>query len=356
MTNEIRISPLGLGLTYAGCFFGAGYVSGKELYEFFGSFGIKGYLGLVLSIILFFVFGVLLIQNVRKSEKTSFDEVIIIKDTKILRIMLGIMTVFMMFGIFVVMSAGAGALINQIFDIPHFVGCAFFVLITCFIALFGIGGIVKVFSAIIPVLVVTTLFICFFAVKKYGLNFDLPVTNSNPLLMNWWFSALTYVSYNMVTLIGTMIPVGNLVKKKATVFSGIAIGCVAAMSIALGILLAVTSIYGAHEAELPMLEIAFKIGNVFGFVYAVLLLLAMFGTSLSSIVAINVYIQEKIPKSTKHLRILTLITGVLAFAFGLRGFGNLVNTLYPIFGYLGFIILVFLIYNNIILRTKKDRQ
>ena len=48
--NKFKITSLGLGLTYAGSFFGAGYVSGKELYEFFSSFGTKGYYGIILYV------------------------------------------------------------------------------------------------------------------------------------------------------------------------------------------------------------------------------------------------------------------------------------------------------------------
>ena len=36
-------SALRLGFTYAGCFLGAGYVSGQELWQFFGRFGEKGF-------------------------------------------------------------------------------------------------------------------------------------------------------------------------------------------------------------------------------------------------------------------------------------------------------------------------
>ena len=34
-----KIGSLKLGLSFAGCFLGAGYVSGQELWQFFGSFG-----------------------------------------------------------------------------------------------------------------------------------------------------------------------------------------------------------------------------------------------------------------------------------------------------------------------------
>ena len=352
MNREIKISSLELGLTYAGSFFGAGFVSGKEIYEFFGTFGKKGYIGLFFAIILFFIFGSLLIRNVQISKKSSFDEAMILGNYKIFRSMLGAVTIFMMFGIFVVMAAGAGALINQVSGIPHYIGCFVFTVLVCIAALFGISGAVKAFSIIVPVLVVVTLIICALSLNKYGIKAAATSANENPLLMNWWFSALTYVSYNMITLIGTIIPVGSHVKKKRNAYTGILYGCIFALSIAMGILFAVTSIYGASSKELPMLDIAFRLNSIFGYIYAVLLLLAMFGTSLSSIVAISVYAEERFIIYKKYRKPFTSVIGIIAFLCSLVGFGHLVDTVYPIFGYIGFIVLALIVANFIYLKMK----
>lgn len=353
MNKEIKINSRTLGLTYAGSFFGAGFVSGNELYEFFGSFGLKGYPGIILSILLFFIFGVFLIRIVQMSGKSAFDELIIQYDSKSLRMILGLITVFLMFGIFVVMTAGAGALLNQVFELPLYIGCLIFTLLCCVAALFGLSGAVKVFSTIVPVLVILTLLICILSLKKYGINFDIKTTNSNPLLANWVFSAITYVSYNMITLIGTMTPVGAHVKNKKTVYTGILFGCILALSIALGILISVTSVYGASDKELPMLDIAFRLNNIFGYIYALLLLMAMFGTSLSSIVAITVYFQNRFNTARKNVNPIIFIMGILTFICSLFGFGNLVNTVYPVFGYIGFAVLILIVANFAYLKIKK---
>jgi|GEM_PF-4829672 len=40
-----KIGTLRLALTFAGCFLGAGYVSGQELWQYFGAFGARGFWG-----------------------------------------------------------------------------------------------------------------------------------------------------------------------------------------------------------------------------------------------------------------------------------------------------------------------
>ena len=46
-----KIGALNLGLAFAGCFLGAGYVSGQELWQYFGAFGARGLLGLALAVV-----------------------------------------------------------------------------------------------------------------------------------------------------------------------------------------------------------------------------------------------------------------------------------------------------------------
>ena len=40
-----EIKTWSLAFTYVGCFLGAGFISGQELWQFFGSFGNWGYVG-----------------------------------------------------------------------------------------------------------------------------------------------------------------------------------------------------------------------------------------------------------------------------------------------------------------------
>lgn len=54
-----QIKTFSLAFTYVGCFLGAGFISGQELWQFFGAFGNWGYVGFVLAALLFTVIGIL---------------------------------------------------------------------------------------------------------------------------------------------------------------------------------------------------------------------------------------------------------------------------------------------------------
>ncbi len=64
---EQTISARQLGAAFSGCFLGAGYVSGREMWQFFGRFGPVGWLGLCLSIALLGGAGLLLLTMVRRT-------------------------------------------------------------------------------------------------------------------------------------------------------------------------------------------------------------------------------------------------------------------------------------------------
>ena len=58
-----QIKTFSLAFTYVGCFLGAGFISGQELWQFFGAFGNWGYVGFVLAALLFTVIGILFRKN-----------------------------------------------------------------------------------------------------------------------------------------------------------------------------------------------------------------------------------------------------------------------------------------------------
>ena len=68
---EQTISARQLGAAFSGCFLGAGYVSGREMWQFFGRFGPVGWLGLCLSIALLGGAGLLLLTMVRRTGRTA---------------------------------------------------------------------------------------------------------------------------------------------------------------------------------------------------------------------------------------------------------------------------------------------
>ena len=248
-----KINPLALCFSFAGCFLGAGYVSGQDLMQFFSSFGKAGYIGLFVAIALQVLFGIVLIRLATKTGIFEMDRIGIPWENKALRSVFGILQAVLLFGIFVIMSAGTGALFEQVFGLPFFIGALILCLVTALFAIKGVGAMVGVFSSFVPVLVAVTVGISAFVLSKNGMP-QLPSadTTGNPLLSNWVVSALTFVSYNIFGSIGILTLLGKSVKKKSTVYSGVTLGGVMLLVIALGILLSISTFSAQEEKALAV--------------------------------------------------------------------------------------------------------
>ena len=124
-------SILQLGFTFAGCYLGAGYVSGQELWQFFGCFGWQGIGGLLLAVALSFFFGVLLLRLVQRTGCDQTDALVIHRPLPLLRGAVGLLQLLLLFGLLVIMTAGVSALAAQLFGPSVFWGAAFSVTISC---------------------------------------------------------------------------------------------------------------------------------------------------------------------------------------------------------------------------------
>lgn len=220
-----KIGALNLGLAFAGCFLGAGYVSGQELWQFFGSFGLNGAVGLAIAMAMLFGVGVLMLDLNRISGIADIDKLVVRWNIPILCAAVTVLELLFLFGVCTIMSAGSGALLNQLFGIPTALGSAALAALVAFVSLAGLGGMVAAFSATVPVLAVVTLVFGIISVSQNGVQFAQPAAaGSNPLMGSWVVAALSFACYNTFGNIAMISPLGEFMKSKKAAVCGIAVG------------------------------------------------------------------------------------------------------------------------------------
>ncbi len=112
-----------IGLTFAGSFLGAGYVSGEELLQVFGSFGGGGLLGVLAALALLAVFGLALMYIISRTGIAEMDAVLVPwKRLAWLRKLSSALQLILLFGVIAIMYAGGGALLEQLFSLPTWLG------------------------------------------------------------------------------------------------------------------------------------------------------------------------------------------------------------------------------------------
>ena len=330
--NEMKTLPL--AFTYVGVFLVAGFVSGPELWQFFGAFGNWGYVGFLLAAVLFTLFGILLVRLTQVAHTDEMDRLLVPWNIPWLRAASGIVAAAFLFGVVVIMAAGSGALLEQMTGLPTWIGNALFMLAVALVALLGVTGMVSAFSALIPLLVLATLAFAAAACIKFGTEniFRLENVNTNPLMPTWLVASLTFVAYNLLGGIGIMAPIGKLVKKRSVIYWGITLAGLMLTVVAASILFSMAVYPAAIEAELPMVAVATAISPTLGTVYGIVLLLSMFCNALASLVAMLTYMEQK--------KLTLAAAAVLSWIGSPAGFGDLISVIFPVFGYLSVVFLV----------------
>ena len=338
-----RVNARVLAFSYGGCFLGAGFVSGQELWQFFGSFGVWGYAGLLLAALLFVALGIILIRLI---QMTGYDELdrLMVPWEKLswMRKAIGAIATAFLFGVVIILSAGVGALLHQLFAVPAWIGSAVFAAAVAIIALFGVSGMLNAFSFLTPVLVGATVLFAVGAWCKFDTGHILAITNTNhnPLMPNVVIAALTYVAYNMLGGMSVMVSIGKMVEKKSTTYWGIGFGGLMLAGVAVSVLTSVASLPGAEQAEMPMAAVGSGLSPVLGKCYGVMLLLAMFINALACLVALTVHLGKKAPKLMEKRKLFLIVMAVIMWLGSLFGFGRIISVVFPVFGYLSIVFII----------------
>ena len=341
-----------------GTLIGAGFASGQEMYIFFYSYGINGIFGLILSsvfigIIIYKTLGIIFQYDI--SNYKEFINLIIKGKSKkeylnIKNILNIVINIFILITFFI-MIAGFGAYFEQQIKINHFIGSSILALLCFFVFKSNVKGLVRVNEILIPILILLIVLIG-------GLNFSkINITNvisdiSFKASSGWIISSLLYSSYNSILLIPTLITLKNYIKNKKSVLiiSLISTIIILILSVVLFFILSNIDI-DISQLEMPIVYVIEKIFKGLIIVYGFIIISSIFTTSISLGTS---FLQNVIKnkKSYTHFAFIMCITSVVVSNFG---FANLVNLLYPIFGYLGFFQILKILVTNIDINKSRKK-
>src|SRR5690625_2552953 len=113
---------LKIGSAFIGVIVGAGFASGQEIIQYFTSFGYIGTIAAIVATGLFAYLGMTLTKLGSRLKADSHKVAIYEISGRYLGFIVDAIIVFTLFGVGVVMIAGAGSTLNQQFGLPVFVG------------------------------------------------------------------------------------------------------------------------------------------------------------------------------------------------------------------------------------------
>ena len=319
---------------------GAGFASGKEIYIFFSQYGELGIVGLLLASFLLGIFVVGSLWFIHKKPIQDYYQwaYYLTKNKTLAKVLQKIVTLFSLVS-FYIMVAGFTAYVIQNFDLEENLLVTYgisslFVAVCIIIVKYSAKGVIKLNSIMVPIIMLFILVIGF----KKG---DFTMQNIKAIQGNGIFciiSSILYMSYNSILLVPVLIGMKRWIKNKKEIVS-IGVLCIiifALMAIIIQAILTRGIFYAVH-LELPILAIMQEFGEFYIIAYGMIIVTAILTSAVSA--------QFGILENVKNKKITLIVIAITTILASTLGFTQLVKILYPIFGILGLMQILFLFLN-----------
>ncbi|WP_188456294.1 YkvI family membrane protein [Virgibacillus oceani] len=345
---------LKIGSAFIGIIVGAGFASGQEVLQYFTSFGILGTIGAIIATALFAYLGMTLVRLGSRLQTTSHKEAVYKISGRYLGVIVDYIIIFTLFGVGVVMIAGAGSTLNQQFGLPSFMGTALLTILVILTIMMNVDRVVAVIGSITPFLILGVIIVSIYSLFSMDTSFAAlePIAKEQPSsLPNWFISGINYVSFNIAVGASMSLVMGGAEKDEKTAGLG---GLAGGLGLGILIILSHLAIYSKIDVvasfDMPMLKIVDDISPVLGVIYSLILFGMIFNTAVSMFFAFGARFTEI--GSSKY-KLFVIITMIVAFGASFVGFTDLVAFFYPLIGYLGLFLIIALVYASIKMPSAK---
>lgn len=336
---------LTIASAFVGVIVGAGFASGQEILQYFTSFGHLGTFAALISTVLFAYLGMILTKIGSRLQTISHREAIYEISGRYLGVLVDIILIFTLFGVGVVMIAGAGSTLEQQFGIPNYIGSLILTALIVLTMMLKVQRVVAVIGSITPFLLLAIVIIAIYSL----FTMDTPLSELNPIaqeqksaVQHWIISGINYASFNIAVGAGMAIVMGAAEKDERIATLG---GFFGGLLIGILILLAHFAIFSKIDVvatyDLPLLKIVEDISPTLAVIMAIIIFGMIFNTGAGMFYAFIARFFD-MENQTPYLAI--VIIGVLGYIASFIGFTDLVGKFYRLIGYLGLFLVVALIY------------
>ncbi|HLR59816.1 MAG TPA: hypothetical protein VK094_05035 [Pseudogracilibacillus sp.] len=330
---------------FIGVIVGAGFASGQEILQYFTSFGFMGTIAAIISTILFAYFGMSLTKIGSRLQTLSYKDAIYTISGRWLGFVVDAILVFTLFGVGVVMIAGAGSSLNQQFGLPVFIGSLLLVILIMLAMALKLDKVIAVIGSITPFLLIAIVGIAIYSL----FTADASLSELEPIALeqeksfpHWLVSAINYASFNIAVGAGMAIVMGASEKDERIASLG---GFFGGLGIGVLIILAHLAIFSKVDVvaqyDLPLLSLVNNISPILGFIMSIILFGMIFNTGLGMFYGFATRFFEP---GTKKFMIASAITLAIGFVLSFVGFTDLVAKVYSTIGYLGVFLFIALLF------------
>ena len=335
---------LKLAFIYLSGVIGAGFITGRELYSYFGRYGVLGLAGVVLSFVLFLVTGLKISRLA--AEKDCRDlisisaEIMGEKGGKAVCIMISAF----LYCMYVVMTAGASELLTQYTGLSPWTAGALTTVICICLLVMGFQRLASVCAFIAPATAVIMLAVLCFSgsFERVWQNMERPCFGF-PDNIIWIGAAVVYCGYNLLVLLSVIPRASRKSDSLKTLMSGNGIG---ALSVGILVFFVTLGIIGEDpegKFSMPLLHAAGEHSAILKFIMVGCVFVTMMLSCAVNLSNCGKELAERFCfKEFPVATALALSGCLISFA----GFGKLMDILYTFFGVLGVFLILPLVFRR----------
>lgn len=312
---------------------------GQEIYLFFYRFGTKGLLGIIIcniimAIIIYKTLKILYENNINTYK--NFLDKIFLENEKLSNITNIIINIFLC-ATFFIMISGFGTYLSQSFGMNQIIGSSILALISYIVFLRKIEDFAKINNIVIPILITIILIIGIINIvnlKKIDNNIYLDKSYF------WILQAILYASYNLVLVEPVLVNLKQFLKNKKQILKiSIGVGIIMTILATLEFLLLTNVDVNFKKLEMPLVYVVEKTFPRFTYLYGIIILIAIFTTAVS----VGISFLNNISKNKKSFPQKAEILCISSVIISQISFSKLVEYLFPLFGFLGLLQMIFIL-------------
>ncbi len=342
MKKKEELGTLRVALMYVGAIMGAGFASGREIWQFFGVFGEQAYIGVLLVGLLLIAVGFMTSKIARTLGTNDMGRVIVPGGNRLMTEAVGYFMAFMLFTVLITMTSAAGALVKQQFGISRIIGGIIIVVLAIITVLGDFERVSRVFRFVMPILVVIVVGSCLLIIcSDITGSGDTSQIEPSALTPSWYLAALLYLSFNLLGIVPIVATASVNAKGDRQAVAGSVLGGVFLAFLAFILVSAMLKDASfSNSVDMPMLGLSARISGPVNILYTITLMCAIYAATTS-----NYYGFTTKLKDTPKKKWIIIVCAWIGFAFGLVGFSNVVAYMFPIEGYLGIAVLIMVVVN-----------
>ncbi|HZJ97989.1 MAG: hypothetical protein GX822_02565 [Alcaligenaceae bacterium] len=336
-----------IAMAYMSVVIGGGFASGREVVEFFTGYGVWGIGGSIVSAFLFAFVGMQIAQISSRMQAKSHNQVLARLFGTTGGALIDVILNFFLYGVGVIMLAGAGAALGQQFGWAPITGSIVMTVLVILTLCLNLKSIIYLISAVIPFLLLIIIAIMVYAV--FNGNFDVAHQDAHAAqfsvinllgwtVPSWLASGVLYACFNIGVGFPMLAVMGGMNKSaKEAGFGGVLGG------LGLGVLIVFLNIAlylnidKLHDIDIPTLLLASEIHPALAYVTVAAVIAMIYSTAVGMFFAFTARWAEP---NTNKFKVIAIISTVIGIWLSEYGFGRLVGSVYPLMGVLGVVIVI----------------